>query len=340
MRLSSSAFGRRGLLAAGAALAAPRIGRAQTTPVPVRYATGGGFGSSEIETVIFDAAMPRSALPRMGHDYALAMTYSAGSPQAAGMLAAGQADMTTLSCSALAAALLKGAFASGITIVSDNYQDGRAGYASNGFYVPEDSPLKTIEDLRGKIVAINAFGSAVDLVLRVALKRHGIDPKKDLQVVEVGFPSIGSAIRQKRVDCGSLVLPFQAVEMATGGLRPLFSTAEIFGPSSVIFNVVSNDFLKAHPDTVRAVLADYVSGLAWLSQPDNHAQAVSITAGLTKQPPEALAYVMTRKDYFRAPDGRVDASLIQKPIDALRDLGLLGGDVSVAQYVDMKYLPA
>jgi hypothetical protein len=67
---------------------------------------------------------------------------------------------------------------------------------------------------------------------------------------------------------------------------------------------------------------------------------VSITAGLTKQPPEALAYVMTRKDYFRAPDGRVDASLIQKPIDALRDLGLLGGDVSVAQYVDMKYLPA
>jgi len=340
MRLSSRAVGRRGILAAGAVLAAPRIGRAQGGPVQVRYATGGGFGSSEIETVVFDSGMPRSALPHMGHEYALTMTYSAGSPQAAGMLAAGQADMATLSCSALAAALLKGAFAGGITIVSDNYQDGRAGYASNGFYVPEDSPLKTIEDLRGRIVAINAFGSAVDLVLRVALKRNGIDPKRDLQVVEVGFPSIGSAIRQKRVDCGSLVLPFQAVEMATGGLRPLFSTADVFGPSSVIFNVVSNDFLKTHPETVRVVLADYVSGLRWLSQPDNHAQAVSITAGLTKQPPAALAYVMTNKDYYRAPDGRVEASLIQKPIDALKELGLIGGDVPVAQYVDMQYLPA
>ena len=339
MRFSS--YGRRSFIAAGTALAMlPRAGHAQSAAVPIRYATGGGFGSSEIETVIFDAAMPRTALPRMDHEYALNLTYSAGSPQAAALLASGQVDMTTLSCSALANALLKDAFPSGVTVVSDNYQDGRAGYASNGFWVLQDSPLHSIADLRGKTVAINAFGSAVDLVLRVALKRQGIDPKKDLQIVEVGFPSIGSAIRQKRVDCGVLVLPFQAVEANTGGLRSLFTTLDVLGPCSVIFNVVSNDFLKKHPQTVRAFLADYVSGLSWLSQPANHAQAVAITSGLTKQPPDALAYVMTNKDYYRAPDGRVDAALIQKPIDALKDLGLLAGDVSVAKYVDMQFLPA
>jgi NitT/TauT family transport system substrate-binding protein len=337
-----SSAGRRGFLASGAAFAAlaPRAGRAQSAPVTIRYATGGGFGSSEIETVIFDPAMPRAALPRMGKDYGLNLTYSAGSPQAAALMASGQVDMTTLSCSALAAAVLKDAFPAGVTVVSDNYQDGREGYASNGFYVLEDSPLKTIADLRGKTVAINAFGSAVDLVLRVALKRNGLDPKKDVQVVEVGFPSIGSAIRQKRIDCGVLVLPFQAVENHTGGLRPLFGTGDVLGPCSVIFNVVSNDFLKAHPETVRAFLADYVYGLGWLNQPANHAQAVTITAGLTKQPAEALDYVMTHKDYYRAPDGRIDASLIQKPIDALKDIGLLSGEVTAAKYVDMSYLPA
>jgi NitT/TauT family transport system substrate-binding protein len=333
---------RRALLVGGTALAAigPRIARSQSAPVPIRYATGGGIGSSEIETVIFDPAMPRAALPRMGKDYSLNLTYSAGSPQAAAMLASGQVDMTTLSCSALAAALLKDAFPSGLTIVSDNYQDGRVGFASNGFYVLQDSPMKSIGDLRGKTVAINAFGSAVDLVLRVALKRAGMDPKKDLQIVEIGFPNIGSAIRQKRVDCGVLVLPFQAVENSTGGLRTLFSTADVFGPASVIFNVVSNDFLKAHPETVRAFLADYVNGLGWLNQPANHAQAVSVMAGLTKLPAETLAYAFTDKDYYRAPNGHVEAPLIQKPIDALKELGLLNGDVQIAKYVDMQYLPA
>ena len=70
------------------------------------------------------------------------VTFTAGTPQAAALLAAGQADMATLSCSALAAGLLKDAFPSGVTIVSDNYQDGHAGNASNAFFVLEESPIK------------------------------------------------------------------------------------------------------------------------------------------------------------------------------------------------------
>ena len=324
----------------GAAAAVFASSGSRAAPVPIRFATGGGLGSSEIETVIYSAAMPAVALPRLGHDYSLDMTFTSGTPQAAALLAAGQADMATLSCSALAAGLVKDAFPAGLTVVSDNYQDGHAGHASNGFYVLADSPITTVADLRGKIVAVNAFGSAVDLIARVALKRQGIDPRRDLQMVEIGLPNIGAAIRQKRVDCGALVLPFQAAEMAAGGVRPVFSAADALGPSSVVFNVVANDFLKAHPDVVRAMLADYVGALKFLSDPSNHEAAVSVTAALTKLPPPALDYVMTDRDYYRAPDGSVDAALIQKPIDALVELGLLPGAVPVAKYVDMRFLPA
>ena len=277
---------RRAFLAGSMALlSSPRRAAAQTAPAPIRYATGGGIGSSEIETVIFNAAMPRAVLPHLDRDYSLQMTFTAGTPQAAALLAAGQADMATLSCSAFAAAVLKDAFPSGVTIVSDNYQDGSPANACNGFYVLDNSPIRKPDDLRGKTVAINAFGSAVDLVLRVFLKRHGIDPKKDLQVVEIGLPNIGLALRQRRIDCGCLVLPFQAVEAKTGGLRALFTSADALGPSAVVFNVVSNDFLKAHPASVRALLADYVGGLRWLMDPANRAQAVTVMAGLTKLSP-------------------------------------------------------
>ena len=56
-------------------------------------------------------------------------------------------------------------------IVADNYQDGHAGYAQNTFFVLDDSPIKTVADLRGKRVGINAYGSAVDLTLRVRSRR-------------------------------------------------------------------------------------------------------------------------------------------------------------------------
>lgn len=48
---------------------------------------------------------------------------------------------------------------------------------------------------------------------------------------------------------------------------------------------------------------------------------------------------MTDRDYYRAPNGRVSAAVIQKPINALLELGLLPGPVEVAKYVDMSYLP-
>jgi len=334
---------RRRLLLAGsaAALATARAPLARADGVPLlRYVTGGGFGSSEIETVIFDPAIPAEALPRRGKEYDLRFTFSNGTPQAASLLAAGEADLGTLSCSAFAAGLVKEAFGTGLSVICDNYQDGAPGYATNGFFVLEGSPIKTANDLRGKTVAVNAFGSAVDLVLRVYLKRNNIDPKRDLNMVEVGFPSIGTAIRSGRVDCGCLVLPFEAAELAKGGLRMLLSGADVLGPSSVIFNVARRDYLAQNAAATRAFLADYVHGLAWISDPANRPKVVEVMAALTKLPTDLLdSYVMTKKDYYRAPDGRIDAALIQKPIDALADLGLLPKAVPIAQYVDMSYLP-
>ena len=77
---------------------------------------------------------------------------------------------------------------------------------------PQEDSLKKIKDLKGKKIAINAYSSAVDLELRVVLKKNGLDPKSDVEIVEVTFPNMGPALREKRVDCAVMVLPFMAVE--------------------------------------------------------------------------------------------------------------------------------
>ena len=125
-----------------------------------------------------------------------------------------------LAFSTFATAIVKDAVPGGLTIVSDGYEDAHPGFTSNTFFVLKDSAIQAPADLKGKKIGINAFGSAVDLDLRVYLKAHGIDPRRDVQVVEIAFGNMGAAIREKRIDCGVLVLPFKAAEEAKGDLRP------------------------------------------------------------------------------------------------------------------------
>src|SRR5262249_45484263 len=343
MRNAGTALTRRRLTVGGAALVAlgaPFVRIARAAPVTIRYATGGGIGPNEMETVIYLDWMQKNVLTGYGKDYTVDMTFTRGTPEAGTLLAAGQADMATLSFAVFATSVLKSIVPGGMTIVSDNYQDGHAGYAQNTFFVLNDSPIRSTQDLRGKKVGINAFGSAVDLALRIKLKKDGIDPRKDLTIVEVAFPNQAAAIREKRIDCGILILPFMATEIRKGDLRGLFTGGDAFGPYSVIFQVVTNSFLKANPGAVKSFLADYVRGLHWFYDTANRKQAIEITAAFTKSPAEVLdSYFMTDRDYYRDRNGCVGVKSIQTPIDAMRSEGLIDQPVNVAEHLNMSFLP-
>jgi sulfonate transport system substrate-binding protein len=323
-----------------ATICSPLVRTAAATPVTIRYATGGGVGPNEIETIIYLDWMRKNVLKGYGKDYIVDMTFTRGTPEAATLLAANQADMATLSFAIFATSISKNVVAGGITIVSDNYQDGHKGFAENTFFVLNESAIKTTQDLKGKTVAVNAFGSAVDLTLRVKLKKDGIDPRKDLRIVEVAFPNQAAALREKRIDAGVLILPFMNVEARKGDLRPLFTGGDAFGPYAVLFQVATNKFLKEHSNAVRSFLADYVRGLHWLNNPSNRAKAVQLAAEFTKSPAEFLdTYFMTERDYFRDKNACVTVPLIKAPVDAMHSEGLLSGPVDVSKHLDMSYLP-
>lgn len=327
-----------GVLAGAALSSLPRAARA--APVNIRYATGGGIGPNEMETVIWLDYLKQNVLPNYGKVYTLDMTFTRGSPEAAQLLAAGQVEIATLSSPAFATVIAKNAVPDGISIISDIYQDGHPGYATNTFFVHKDSPIKTVADLKGKKVAINAFGSAVDIVLRVALKKVGLDPRRDVQIVEVTFPSIAQAIREQRVDCGVLVIPFLPQESAKGDLRGLFTGGDTLGPSSVAFQVAADKFIREQPDVLRAFLADFVAGLTWYYDPKNRAKAIELVSGLTKSPKEILeSYFITPRDYYRDPNGCVTAAVVQKPIDAMLEYQLIDRPVDAAKYIKLQYLP-
>jgi sulfonate transport system substrate-binding protein len=77
-----------------------------------------------------------------------------------------------------------------IKILAEDLKSGVPGSFADTWVVLDTSEVKTVADLRGKTIGINAFGTAVDLALQVMMKQHGVVDKKDYQIVEVVFPRV------------------------------------------------------------------------------------------------------------------------------------------------------
>ena len=71
------------------------------------------------------------------------------------------------------------------------------------------SSIRSVQELKGKVIGISSFGGASDYAVRVALRGGGLDPKKDVTIIQVG----GSAGRLSSLQSGAiqatvLVAPF------------------------------------------------------------------------------------------------------------------------------------
>lgn len=70
-----------------------------------------------------------------------------------------------------------------------------------GIAVPADSTIKTIKDLKGKIIGVNAMASGGTLVARALVSDSGFDPDKDVTIVVAGEGAQTAALlRTKQVD--------------------------------------------------------------------------------------------------------------------------------------------
>src|SRR5689334_1866651 len=68
--------------------------------------------------------------------------------------------------------------------------------------------IKTPEDLKGKRVGVSRFGALSDLVIRRYLRKFGIDPAKDVTIVQVGgIPELLAAMKAGAISAGSLSPP-------------------------------------------------------------------------------------------------------------------------------------
>lgn len=325
--------------AAVSSMMPPRQAAAQPRPVEIRLSYIAPPPNDMMPLFFQHDFFKQNLLREYGKKYTVSFLRVAGSPGAATSMASGELDVGTLSYPVVAQTILKKAVPGGISIIMSHWNDAVPAFYSDTLYVLNDSPVKTVKDLRGKKVAINEFGSFIDVKVRIMLINHGLDPLKDVTIVEIPFPAIGPAIRGKRADAGTLAVPFNAIEENKGGVRPVEELVEGLGPTESIPVAARNDFLKRHPDAVRAFLADYVAALRWSLDSKNRDKVVEFMAAMLKTPRQNLDLFATKKDHWRDPNARVHVDRLQKPIDALFKLGFIKERLDIAPFVDLSYLP-
>ncbi|MGR9074408.1 MAG: ABC transporter substrate-binding protein, partial [Gammaproteobacteria bacterium] len=129
--------------------------------------------------------------------------------------------------------------------------------------------IRSIGELKGGTVGF-PFGSSVDVTLRLLLKQHGLDPDKDVKLVNLEVGDVPSVFRAGNVDAALVWEPgftqLKAVEGAT--VLAMDTDTDIYrkfgtmtGPDVLILGKAWTD---EDPARARRLMAAYFEALAWV----------------------------------------------------------------------------
>jgi NitT/TauT family transport system substrate-binding protein len=143
--------------------------------------------------------------------------------------------------------------------------------------VPKGSPIRGVDDLPGKTIAVNALRGLAEVVISRSLEKQGVDYRK-VKLLEIPFPEMPAALEDHRVDAALLTEPFLSAVLARGGTQidapsvetlPSFPNGVYVAAAKYIsqngdvvdrFSRAMNtslDYAQGHPDEVRQIIPTF-----------------------------------------------------------------------------------
>ncbi len=114
--------------------------------------------------------------------------------------------------------------------------------------------IGAIQQLKGKTVAVSTPRAALDTATREALKKNGLVPDKDVQILYVQtVPAILSSIIGGKTAAGTLSAP-NTLKAKESGLNLLVDIGNLNIPGLQVTYGTTEKYLKSNPNTVYAFL--------------------------------------------------------------------------------------
>lgn len=129
-----------------------------------------------------------------------------------------------------------------------------------GIQVLRDSPIRTGKDLEGKVMATNTLQNIVHIAFLHWIEKHGGDWTK-VKVVEMPFPAMEGALRDKKIDAFTGTEPFVAIPSGRVSKVIGYPLGEIAPRLLVSGYFTSGDWADKNADTVRGFIRSLNKGI-------------------------------------------------------------------------------
>jgi len=159
--------------------------------------------------------------------------------------------------------------------------------------------ITTWNQLKGKKVGISRFGSGTDTAMRLVVKRYGLDPVKDLVILQGGTqPSRLQAVTAGSLDA-TLVSPPLDLTAKKQGLSILVNIADLGIPYPQLVIETTERFNREQPLVVKNFLKGFIEAVHYAATHKDETKK-TITKYLKTNDPEILE--ATHKSFLQVTD--------------------------------------
>ena len=129
------------------------------------------------------------------------------------------------------------------------------------FYIMALPEIKTIDDLRGKSVGVTRFGSSTDFTMRYILRKQGLEPGRDVTLIQTGDLFAAAAMLRTRA---IVAAPFSSpanLRAEEAGAKVLMNMgkAGVYFPHDAF--MARRSFINTNEDLTRRFLKAYGEGV-------------------------------------------------------------------------------
>ncbi len=164
---------------------------------------------------------------------------------------------------------------------------GGEGSQNELFAQPE---IKSIKDLRGKTLIVDAPNTAYALQMKKILLLNGMQAGKDYEMKAVGAtPARLAAMREHKEFAGSMLGPPTSIVAKHAGFVSLGSVQELIGPYQAAGYFTERAWAREHRDVLIAFLAACIEAQRWLMAPANKQQVLDLCMKEFHLAPEVAA---------------------------------------------------
>ncbi|MBM2804592.1 MAG: glycine betaine transporter substrate-binding protein [Deltaproteobacteria bacterium] len=197
--------------------------------------------------------------------------------------------------------------------------------------VPE---IKRIEDLRGKKVAVADRGSVTFFVVRAILQAHGMEPDRDVTLLNMGTPAVRHQALMTGVVHGVVANFDGTAFLADRGYHSVAKAGKFMKGFAGSLSVTEDQLMKRPDEVLRMVRATLKGIRAYLAHRE---EAIKHSSAWTKISPANAAKVHELMSAGAlAPDGLLDRETMESVIQESREVAGVKRAVKTEEVFDFR----